>query len=141
MSSTVPKLRAPREPEIRAGLKGWIAETLGPHSAIIDELAIKHGKYRVDLCAITDRLHGYEIKSDQDTLKRLPAQSKHFSLVFHRMTLVIGPGLLGPAIAEDAKGKILLVPGVTDADVRITWEPAWNQQMISEEGKMKLGLI
>lgn len=100
MSSTVPKLRAPREPEIRAGLKGWIAETLGPQAAIIDELAIKHGKYRVDLCAITDRLHGYEIKSDQDTLKRLPAQSKHFSLVFHRMTLVIGPGLLGPAIAE-----------------------------------------
>ena len=35
----------------------------------------------------------------------------------------------------------LLVPGVTDADVRITWEPAWNQSMISEEGKMKLGLI
>ena len=48
---------------------------------------------------------------------------------------------MGPAIAEDAKGKILLVPGVTEADVRITWDPPWNQQMISEEGKMKLGLI
>ena len=48
---------------------------------------------------------------------------------------------MGPAIAEDAKSKILLVPGVTDADVRITWDPPWNQQMISEEGKMKLGLI
>jgi probable FeS assembly SUF system protein SufT len=57
------------------------------------------------------------------------------------MTLT-APGCgMGPAIAEDAKGKILLVPGVTAADVRITWEPAWNQSMISEEGKMKLGLI
>ena len=57
------------------------------------------------------------------------------------MTLT-APGCgMGPAIAEDAKSKILLVPGVTDADVRITWEPPWNQQMISEEGKMKLGLI
>ncbi len=57
------------------------------------------------------------------------------------MTLT-APGCgMGPAIAEDAKGKILLVPGVSDADVRITWEPPWNQQMISEEGKMKLGLI
>ncbi len=57
------------------------------------------------------------------------------------MTLT-APGCgMGPAIAEDAKTKILLVPGVTDADVRITWEPPWNQQMISEEGKMKLGLI
>ncbi len=48
---------------------------------------------------------------------------------------------MGPAIAEDARNKILLVPGVSDADVKITWEPPWNQSMISEEGKMKLGLI
>jgi probable FeS assembly SUF system protein SufT len=57
------------------------------------------------------------------------------------MTLT-APGCgMGPAIAEDAKSKILLVPGVTTAEVRITWDPAWNQSMISEEGKMKLGLI
>ena len=57
------------------------------------------------------------------------------------MTLT-APGCgMGPAIAADAKDKILLVPGVADADVRITWEPSWNQSMISEEGKMKLGLI
>lgn len=57
------------------------------------------------------------------------------------MTLT-APGCgMGPAIAEDAKTKVLLVPGVAAADVRITWEPAWNQSMISEEGKMKLGLI
>ena len=57
------------------------------------------------------------------------------------MTLT-APGCgMGPAIAEDAKNKILLVPGVGDADVRITWDPPWNQSMISEEGKMKLGLI
>jgi probable FeS assembly SUF system protein SufT len=57
------------------------------------------------------------------------------------MTLT-APGCgMGPAIAEDAKTKIMLVPGVADADVRITWEPPWNQSMISEEGKMKLGLI
>jgi len=57
------------------------------------------------------------------------------------MTLT-APGCgMGPAIAEDAKSKILLVPGVSAADVRITWDPPWNQSMISEEGKMKLGLI
>lgn len=57
------------------------------------------------------------------------------------MTLT-APGCgMGPAIAEDAKSKIILVPGVSDADVRITWDPPWNQSMISEEGKMKLGLI
>lgn len=57
------------------------------------------------------------------------------------MTLT-APGCgMGPAIAEDAKSKVLLVPGVGAADVRITWDPPWNQSMISEEGKMKLGLI
>lgn len=57
------------------------------------------------------------------------------------MTLT-APGCgMGPAIAEDAKTKILLLSGVSMADVRITWEPSWNQSMISEEGKMKLGLI
>ncbi len=57
------------------------------------------------------------------------------------MTLT-APGCgMGPAIAEDAKGKLLLVPGLSEADVRIVWEPVWNQSMISEEGKMKLGLI
>lgn len=58
-----------------------------------------------------------------------------------QMTLT-APGCgMGPAIAEDAKNKIMQVPGVSEADVALTWEPAWNQGMISEEGKMKLGLI
>jgi len=57
------------------------------------------------------------------------------------MTLT-APGCgMGPAIAEDAKGKIMLVPGVAMADVRVVWDPPWTQSMISEEGKMKLGLI
>jgi probable FeS assembly SUF system protein SufT len=57
------------------------------------------------------------------------------------MTLT-APGCgMGPAIAEDARTKILLVPGITSADVRLVWEPPWNQSMISEEGKMRLGLV
>ncbi|HLP25956.1 MAG TPA: iron-sulfur cluster assembly protein, partial [Acidobacteriota bacterium] len=45
------------------------------------------------------------------------------------MTLT-APGCgMGPVIAEDAKSKILLVPGVSLADVRITWDPPWNQSM------------
>ena len=72
---------------------------------------------------------------------KLPEQNPPAYRVDVAMTLT-APGCgMGPAIAEDAKSKILCVPGVTEADVRITWEPPWNQQMISEEGKMKLGLI
>ncbi|MBV9490495.1 MAG: putative Fe-S cluster assembly protein SufT [Verrucomicrobia bacterium] len=58
-----------------------------------------------------------------------------------KMTLT-APGCgMGPAIAQDARSKILGIPGVDDADVELVWDPPWNQHMISEAGKMKLGLI
>ena len=58
-----------------------------------------------------------------------------------KMTLT-APGCgMGPVIASEAKSKVLGVPGVGDAEVELVWDPPWNQNMISEEGKMKLGLI
>jgi metal-sulfur cluster biosynthetic enzyme len=58
-----------------------------------------------------------------------------------QMTLT-APGCgMGPMIADDAKNKLLFVPGVDEAEVHLVWEPPWNQGMISEEGRMKLGLV
>ena len=58
-----------------------------------------------------------------------------------KMTLT-APGCgMGPTIAAEAKSKVLGVAGVGDADVELVWDPPWNQAMISEAGKMKLGLI
>ncbi len=57
------------------------------------------------------------------------------------MTLT-APGCgMGPMIADDAKQRILEIAGVNQAEVEIVWDPPWNQEMISEEGKMILGLI
>jgi probable FeS assembly SUF system protein SufT len=57
-----------------------------------------------------------------------------------KMTLT-APGCgMGPSIAADAKSKILTVPGVAEADVQLVWEPQWNPQMISPDGKAKLGM-
>ena len=58
-----------------------------------------------------------------------------------QMTLT-APGCgMGPAIAADARDKLLALPSVESAEVNLVWDPPWNQEMISEEGKMKLGLI
>jgi probable FeS assembly SUF system protein SufT len=58
-----------------------------------------------------------------------------------KMTLT-APGCgMGPAIAQDAKSKILTISGIDEAEVELVWDPPWNQSMISEAGKMKLGLI
>ncbi len=58
-----------------------------------------------------------------------------------QMTLT-APGCgMGPAIANDAQSKILSIEGVDEADVQLVWDPPWNQGMISEAGRMKLGMI
>jgi len=62
-------------------------------------------------------------------------------IVAVKMTLT-APGCgMGPVIAADAQAKIMTIDGIDDAKVELVWDPAWNQDMISEEGKMKLGMI
>jgi probable FeS assembly SUF system protein SufT len=61
--------------------------------------------------------------------------------VLVRMTLT-APGCgMGPAIAADARSRLLAIEGVDEAEVELVWDPPWNQSMISEEGRMKLGLV
>ena len=63
------------------------------------------------------------------------------NVVEMKMTLT-APGCgMGPTIAADAQSKLMTVEGVDDARVDLVWDPPWNQDMISVEGKMKLGMI
>jgi probable FeS assembly SUF system protein SufT len=63
------------------------------------------------------------------------------NMVEVKMTLT-APGCgMGPSIASDAQRKILTVPGVTDAQVDVVWDPPWSAERISNEGKQKLGMI
>ena len=58
-----------------------------------------------------------------------------------KMTLT-APGCgMGPTIAADAQSRIMTIEDMDDAAVELVWDPAWNQGMISIEGKMKLGMI
>jgi probable FeS assembly SUF system protein SufT len=72
---------------------------------------------------------------------RLIQKPEGGSKVEVKMTLT-APGCgMGPAIAHDAQSKILSIDGVDEADVQLVWDPPWNQNMISEAGRMKLGMI
>lgn len=58
-----------------------------------------------------------------------------------KMTLT-APGCgMGPHLVMEAKDRIEALEGVEAADVEMVWDPPWNQDMVSEEGRMKLGLI
>ena len=58
-----------------------------------------------------------------------------------KMTLT-APGCgMGPVIAADAQSRIMTIDGIEDASVDLVWDPVWNQDMITEEGRMKLGMV
>jgi probable FeS assembly SUF system protein SufT len=61
------------------------------------------------------------------------------SRVHVQMTLT-APGCgMGQIIASEAKRLIEEVPGVTESDVEVVFEPPWHQQMMSEAAKLQLG--
>ena len=58
-----------------------------------------------------------------------------------KMTLTTpGCGMGGP-LSEEAKTKILGIPGVTSVEVELVWDPPWNQDMMSDVAKLQLGMM
>ena len=45
------------------------------------------------------------------------------------------------SIPEKVADTVLLVNGVKDVKVQITWEPPWSQEKMTEAAKLELGLI
>ena len=79
------------DPCIRAAMKRdlRVQHRSDADTVIIDELAVHRGAARIDLAVVNGVLHGFELKSDRDTLTRLPEQVKAFSSVFDFVTLVM----------------------------------------------------
>lgn len=68
-------------------------------------------------------------------------KSKELYLVIIKMTLT-APGCgMGPAIAQDVENKINNLSFVEDVLVELVWDPQWNQDMMTEEAKLQLGMV
>lgn len=90
-----------------------------PEHKTVEELGINHGSVRADVVVINGIMDCYEIKSDRDTLQRLPEQIRAYNAVFDKVTLVVGfahiyealeiiPDWWGVTIAKaDARGEIV----------------------------------
>lgn len=86
---------------------------------IVEEMGVWAGSVRVDVAVINGELAGYELKSDRDTLTRLPLQADIYSRVFDKMYLVVGerhapkarriiPRWWGVIVAKSKNGTITL---------------------------------
>ncbi len=71
---------------------------------------------------------------------RIEAGDAGQSEVFVKMTLTAQGCGMGPVIAEDARTRISLLDNVSEATVDIVWDPVWNPQMISAEGRKIMGI-
>ena len=60
--------------------------------------------------------------------------------VFVKMTLT-APGCgMGPYIAQQAEWAVAEIEGVEDVNVELTFDPPWSPDMVTEDGKVLLGL-
>jgi FeS assembly SUF system protein len=57
------------------------------------------------------------------------------------MTLTSPSCPVAETLPPDVENKIAGVPGVSSAKVEITFEPPWDQSMMSEEAKLELGFL
>ena len=88
--------------EVRPALRSLLrSEHAGEEDSVfIEELGLCGGQVRIDLAVVNGRLHGYEIKSDRDTLERLDRQLEIYNRVLDRATLVVGERHLDQAKAS-----------------------------------------
>jgi hypothetical protein len=56
---------------------------------LLHELGLRGGVSRIDLAVVNGSIHGFEIKSECDTLERLPFQVAVYSQVFNLVTIVV----------------------------------------------------
>lgn len=122
MTAVCPTPRsAASERRIREALVGDLSEVLlhETDTIVLQELVVALGEARIDVVVANGALHGYEIKSDYDSLERLPGQTAVFSRVFDEMTLVCGrrwaksaeaavPRWWEIVIAEEVQGEFVL---------------------------------
>lgn len=114
---------------------------------VIDELGVLRGDVRVDVAVVNGALSGFEIKSDRDSLARLPAQRDAYSLVFDQVTLIVGqtqlakveslvPSWWGLACARAGRNGVVLET-IRAADLNPAIDPLavarllWREELVA----------
>jgi len=105
----------PSDAEIRPALRAQLRakHARQPDTVITEELGLCRGRVRVDLAVVNGLLHGYEIKSDRDSLRRLATQVYFYGQVLDRATIVAGERHLAHVLEQVPTwwGVMLLTPG------------------------------
>ena len=61
--------------------------------------------------------------------------------VHTKMTLTSPSCPVAETLPPEVEEKIRNIQGVSSSKVKVTWEPPWSKDMMSEEAKFELGMI
>ena len=88
--------------EIRTAFKSSLlpAYLHDQSSFVLEELGLRHGRARIDLAIVNGELIGFELKSDLDSLQRLPEQAMVYNSVLDRITLIVTERHLSAAVQQ-----------------------------------------
>ncbi len=63
----------------------------------------------------------------------------------HRVEIkmsMTAPGCgMGDVLRDDALAKVQAVPGVSDVDIELVWDPPWDPSRMSEAARLQLGML
>ena len=48
---------------------------------------------------------------------------------------------MGDVLKDDARARVQTIPGVSDVDVELVWEPPWDPSRMSEAARLELGML
>ena len=58
-----------------------------------------------------------------------------------KMTLTSPRCPVAESLPPEVENKIRYVPGISDVQVEVVWEPQWNPSMMSEVARLELGMM
>ena len=47
---------------------------------------------------------------------------------------------MGDVLKDDACSRVQTVPGVSEVDVELVWDPPWDQSRLTDAARLELGL-
>jgi len=111
-----------RDRDVRSAVLDYLAALHAgdTDTRVVEEMGVWAGSARIDIAVINGELTGFELKSERDTLDRLPAQAEIYNLVFDRVCLVatsrhlqkalnIVPAWWGTyVVSEDVSGRTIM---------------------------------
>jgi hypothetical protein len=140
-----------RDRDVRAALLSQLQQTYAEDAdtRIVEEMGIWSGSVRIDVAVINGELSGFELKSDRDTLERLPFQAELYGAVFDRITLVVGtrhhepaaamvPQWWGITVAVEAEDKTVRLREVRAAGRNPSVDPYLLAQLLWKDEAIEL---